>query len=183
MLWWPVIRLFHPRVDGRPSPPSRFAKEALLVVVTSGTPAAVAGYVCISTMLCSPVPRASRPSSFAIRAEKRKKRGRMSVMGVSSYAEVALAPARACAFRLFSRLSPCFPCFPCFWIFFVSLPFLEGDCDLRLFACPPRVADDIAGDKEDVLAGALPSKEYAGAATKRGIDRERDLDLEGDIAD
>jgi len=101
-------------------------------------------------------------------------------MGVSSYAEVALTPACACAFRLFSRLSPCFPCL---WIFFVSLPFLEGDCDLRLFACPPRVADDIAGDKEDVLAGALPSKEYAGAATERGIDRERDLDLERDIAD
>jgi hypothetical protein len=46
-----------------------------------------------------------------------------------------------------------------------------------------RVLLGISGDKEDVLTGALPLKEYAGAASERGIYRERDLDLEGDMVD
>jgi hypothetical protein len=126
MLWWPVVRLFHPR-GGWPA----ITTIMLCQIGTASRchfwgPSRSGGIcVCINHSLLAR-PHASRLSSFAIRAEKRKKQGRMSVMGVSSYTEAALAftCACACAFRLFSHLSPCFVYF---WIFFVFLPFLEGD--------------------------------------------------------
>ena len=106
-------------VDGRPSLPSCFAKEALPVVVTSGAPAAVAGYACVSTTLCSPVPRASRPSSFAIRAEKRKKRGENVGHG-------GLVVHRSrLGFHLCLRLSFVLP----------SLPLLSSASGYSLYSC------------------------------------------------